>query len=120
MYQRVMGISGTPLRDSFHLGQTDVNDFGRPYAGGFNNYSGFSARGHYGMFSAYLRGEFQHAPSWEGYPLSVAQTLAQNRRLRHLHVGASPRQYDNPSRPHRIGQQLNRSRGLRLSARSRA
>ena len=76
VYQRVMGISGTPLRDSFHLGQTDVNDFGRPYAGGFNNYSGFSARGHYGMFSIYFRGEFQHAPSWEGYPLSVAQTLA--------------------------------------------
>ncbi len=64
-----MGIGGTPLRDSFHLGQTDINDFGRPYAGGFNSYSGFSARGHYGMFSVYFRGEFQHAPSWEGYPL---------------------------------------------------
>jgi Capsule assembly protein Wzi len=76
VYERVMGMSGTPLRDSFHLGQTDINDFGRPYAGGFNNYSGLSVRGHYGMFSAYLRGEFQHAPGWEGYPLSVAQTLA--------------------------------------------
>ena len=77
VYQRVMGIAGTPLRDSFHLGQTDINDFGRPYAGGFNSYSGFSTRAHYGMFSLYLRGEFQHAPSWEGYPLSVAQTLAE-------------------------------------------
>jgi hypothetical protein len=77
VYQRVMGIAGTPLRDSFHLGQTDINDFGRPYAGGFNSYSGFSTRGHYGMFSLYLRGEFQHAPSWEGYPLSLAQTLAE-------------------------------------------
>ena len=76
VYERVMGISGTPLRDSFHLGQTDVNDFGRPYAGGFNNYTGLSARGRYGMFSAYVRGEFQHAPGWQGYPLSVAQTLA--------------------------------------------
>ncbi len=76
VYQRVMGIAGTPLRDSFHLGQTDINDFGRPYAGGFNSYSGFSTRAHYGMFSLYFRGEFQHAPSWEGYPLSVAQTLA--------------------------------------------
>ncbi len=76
VYERVMGMGGTPLRDSFHLGQTDINDFGRPYAGGFNSYSGFSARGHYGMFSIYLRGEFQHAPSWEGYPLSLAQTLA--------------------------------------------
>ena len=75
-YERVMGMSGTPLRDSFHLGQTDVNDFGRPYAGGFNSYTGLSAHGHYGMFTVYLRGEFQHAPSWEGYPLDLAETLA--------------------------------------------
>jgi hypothetical protein len=76
VYQGVMGIAGTPLRDSFHLGQTDINDFGRPYAGGFNSYSGFSARGHYGMFSIYFRGEFQHAPSWEGYSLPLSETLA--------------------------------------------
>ncbi len=76
VYERVMGIGGPALRDSFHLGQTDINDFGRPYASGFNNYSGFSARAHYGMFSAYFRGEYQHAPSWEGYPLNVAETLA--------------------------------------------
>jgi hypothetical protein len=76
VYQLVMGIGGTPLRDSFHLGQTDINDFGRPYASGFNSYTGLSARGHYGMFSVYFRGEFQHAPSWEGYPLDLAETLA--------------------------------------------
>jgi Capsule assembly protein Wzi len=76
VYQGVMGIAGTPLRDSFHLGQTDINDFGRPYAAGFNSYSGFSARGHYGMFSVYFRGEFQHAPSWEGYSLPLSETLA--------------------------------------------
>ena len=76
VYERVMGIGGTPLRDSFHLGQTDINDFGRPYASGFNNYTGLSARAHYGMFSVYFRGEFQHAPSWEGYGLSLAETLA--------------------------------------------
>ena len=29
-YTTVRGISGTPLRDSFHLGSTFVNDFGRP------------------------------------------------------------------------------------------
>ncbi len=76
VYERIMGVSGTPLRDSFHLGQTDINDFGRPYTGGFNNYTGASARAHYGMFSAYLRAEYQHAPAWEGYPLAVAQVLA--------------------------------------------
>jgi Capsule assembly protein Wzi len=76
VYERVMGIGGTPLRDSFHLGQTDINDFGRPYASGFNNYTGLSARGRYGMFSVYFRGEFQHAPSWEGYSLPLSETLA--------------------------------------------
>jgi hypothetical protein len=76
VYERVMGIGGTPLRDSFHLGQTDINDFGRPYASGFNSYTGLSARGHYGMFSIYFRGEFQHAPSWEGYNLDLSETLA--------------------------------------------
>ena len=79
VYQRVMGIGGTPLRDSFHLGQTDINDFGRPYASGFNNYSGFSARGHYGMFSIYFRGEFQHAPSWEGYPSEPGRDIGGHR-----------------------------------------
>jgi hypothetical protein len=76
VYQGFMGIAGTPLRDSFHLGQTDVNDFGRPYASGLNSYSGFSTRAHYGMFSVYFRGEFQHAPSWEGYSLPLSETLA--------------------------------------------
>ncbi len=76
VYQGVMGIAGTPLRDSFHLGQSDINDFGRPYASGFNSYTGFSTRAHYGMFSMYFRGEFQHAPSWEGYSLPLAETLA--------------------------------------------
>jgi len=41
-YTVMRGISGTPLRDSFHLGATIVNDYGRPYANGFNNYSGAS------------------------------------------------------------------------------
>jgi hypothetical protein len=76
VYQRVLGIGGTPLRDSFHLGQTDINDFGRPYASGFNSYSGLSLKANYGMFSLYLRGEFQHAPGWEGYNLNLAETLA--------------------------------------------
>jgi Capsule assembly protein Wzi len=76
VYQGFMGIAGTPLRDSFHLGQTDVNDFGRPYASGLNSYTGFSTRGHYGMFSFYFRGEFQHAPSWEGYSLPLSEVLA--------------------------------------------
>lgn len=76
VYERAMGIAGTPLRDSFHLGQTDINDFGRPYAEGFNNYTGGSAMARYGRFSMYFRGEYQHAPGWPGYSLDLAQRLS--------------------------------------------
>lgn len=34
-YTRGMGVSGTTLRDSYHLGQTINNDYGRPYESGF-------------------------------------------------------------------------------------
>jgi hypothetical protein len=76
VYTRIMGISGTPLRDSFHLGQTDINDFGRPYAAGVNSYTGFSALAQYGRFSMYFRGEYQHAPGWAGYSYPLAYQLA--------------------------------------------
>ena len=36
VYERAMGITGQTLRDSYHLGQTIVNDYGRPYQPGFN------------------------------------------------------------------------------------
>ena len=29
-YSTVRAISGTPLRDSYHLGSTIINDYGRP------------------------------------------------------------------------------------------
>ena len=32
VYSVARAISGTPLRDSFHLGSTVINDYGRPYA----------------------------------------------------------------------------------------
>jgi hypothetical protein len=76
VYTNLRGISGTPLRDSFHLGQTIVNDYGRPYQEGFNNYSGFSARGEAGRFSLYFRGEYQHAPSAAGYSQALAEYLS--------------------------------------------
>ncbi|HWF66468.1 MAG TPA: capsule assembly Wzi family protein [Acidobacteriaceae bacterium] len=76
LYERAMGIAGTPLNDSYHLGQTIINNYGRPYAEGFNNYMGFSARATSGPFGLYVRGEYQHAPSADGYPPLLAQTLA--------------------------------------------
>lgn len=76
VYSRADGIAGTPLRDSFHLGQSIVNDYGRPYEQGFNAMNGFSAAGSKGRFSVYARGEYQHAPGAAGYNQVLATQLA--------------------------------------------
>ncbi len=78
VYSRFLGISGTPLRDSFHLGQTIVNDYGRPYQHGFNNLEGFSTSMGAGRFDFYFRGEYQHAPAALGYSLDLAEMLSEN------------------------------------------
>lgn len=70
------GISGTPLRDSYHLGSTMVNDYGRPYENGFSNYTGAGGYAFFGPFTLYLRGELQDAQSATGYSASLYQTLA--------------------------------------------
>jgi hypothetical protein len=76
VYSAARGIGGTPLRDSYHLGSTIVNDYGRPYENGFNNYSGASGYASAGRFLLYARGEFQGAPSAAGYSTALAQALA--------------------------------------------
>jgi hypothetical protein len=76
VYTRLMGISGTPLRDSYHLGQTINNDYGRPYESGFNNITGFSTITEAGRFSLYVRGEYQHAPSAAGYSQAFSEELS--------------------------------------------
>jgi hypothetical protein len=75
-YTAVRGIVGTPLRDSFHLGSTIVNDYGRPYAKGLNSYTGASGYASAGRFLLYARGEFQTAPSSAGYSSALATQLA--------------------------------------------
>lgn len=62
IYARGLQIAGQPLNDSAHLGQTLVNDYGRPYGRGFNALSGFAAYALKGRFSLNVRGEYQHAP----------------------------------------------------------
>jgi Capsule assembly protein Wzi len=76
MYSVERGISGTPLRDSYHLGSTIINDYGRPYQAGFNDYSGASGYASAGRFLIYARGEVQAAPSGPGYSPGLAQVLA--------------------------------------------
>jgi hypothetical protein len=70
-------IGGTVLRDSWHLGQTFNNDYGRPYSNGLNSYDGFSTLTEFGPFSLHVRGEYQHAPSYEGYSFALATELAE-------------------------------------------
>ncbi|NYF81166.1 capsule assembly Wzi family protein [Granulicella arctica] len=95
-YTRILGISGTPLRDSFHLGQTITNDYGRPYEQGFNPISGFSTRSQAGRFALYFRGEYQHAPSAPGYSQSLANDLA---TIDAAPISSNPNQATIPSGP---------------------
>ena len=76
VYTRLSGIHGPILNDSFHFGQTIVNDYGRPDEPGFDNLSGFSAEARSGRFSLYVRSEYQHAPGATGYSPAVAAQLA--------------------------------------------
>ena len=83
-YTRVRSISGSPLRDSYHLGSTIVNDFGRPYEGGFNEYTGASGFFTMGRVALYARGEFQGAASAAGYSPALAQTLSNVDRVLYI------------------------------------
>jgi len=76
VYARVTNISGPPLRDGYHFGQTIINDYGRPYGEGFNSVDGFTSHAEAGPFAFYVRGEYQHAPAVGSEPLSVLQAIA--------------------------------------------
>jgi hypothetical protein len=97
VYTVIRGIGGLPLRDSYHLGQSIVDDYGRPYESGFNNYSGFSARAEAGRFSLYWRGEFQHAPSAAGYSGPLAAFLSNT--VDGVPFATNPRQETIPEGP---------------------
>jgi hypothetical protein len=96
VYTRLGGVSGTPLNDSFHLGQTIVNDYGRPYQQGFNAISGFSSRSEAGRFALYFRGEYQHAPDAPGYSQSLSSRLS---NIDGISLTANPAQATLPSGP---------------------
>jgi membrane-associated phospholipid phosphatase len=81
VYTRVTDISGKPLTDGYHFGQTIVNDYGRPYQEGINNVTGVSGWGTDGPFVGYFRGEYQHAPSASPLPATALQAIAQEDRL---------------------------------------
>jgi Capsule assembly protein Wzi len=76
-YTRFRGVAGTTLNDSYHLGQTIFNDYGRPYQSGFNNITGASTTNEWGRFSLYVRGEYQYAPAAAGYSPQLASQISQ-------------------------------------------
>jgi hypothetical protein len=75
-YTRQQYMSGSPVNDSYHFGQTLVNDDGRPYEGGYNQFSGFQAHAQYVRFTLDVRGEVQHAPGRAAYPLAATELIA--------------------------------------------
>lgn len=76
LYAGVAEIAGPPLNDSYHFGQTIINDYGRPYQRGFSSYDGLSSYATAGRFAIYMRGEFERAPSAPAYPLSAREAIA--------------------------------------------
>jgi hypothetical protein len=76
LYTRFTGISGTPLRDSYHFGQTLVDDYGRPYGKGANAIAGFTTRSEAGPFAIYFQGEYQYASSIAPYNATAQQVIA--------------------------------------------
>jgi hypothetical protein len=75
VYTNVTGISGQPLADSFHFGQTIINDYGRPYEEGLNSADGFSAWATEGHLVVYVHAEYQHAPSAPALSASARQFI---------------------------------------------
>jgi membrane-associated phospholipid phosphatase len=77
LYSRTEHISGMPLTDGYTFGQTQINDFGRPYGEGWSTVNGFSAYATTGHLVAYVRGEEQSAPSIPAYSLATRQIVQQ-------------------------------------------
>ncbi len=75
VYLRLTDISGPPLTDGYHFGQTIYNNFGQPFQQGFNTVAGFSGWATYGRWVVYARGEFQHAPSGPENSTSVQNAI---------------------------------------------
>ena len=76
LYMRSLGISGKPLTDNEHFGQTVLNDFGRPSQEGYNAVAGASGWASAGPFVIYTRGEYQSAPSAPPIPVAAQNYIS--------------------------------------------
>jgi Capsule assembly protein Wzi len=75
LYSRTEYISGLPIRDGYHFGQTQINDFGRPYGKGWNTVNGFSTYSTWGRWVGYFRGEWQASAGIPALSLQARQTI---------------------------------------------
>lgn len=100
-YVRTMINGGGPvLRDSYHLGQSYINDYGRPYGEGFNTYDGASYLAEWWRFSFHARAEYQGSAKREGYSQALFNQLslidqilpASNPRQDTIPLGNTPRE----------------------------
>jgi len=90
VYARTVSISGPPLTDGYHFGQTVSYDFGRPFERGTNGQAGGSFSASAGPLTLYIRAEYQHAPSASAPSDSVVNLIASRDRVPALEVPAGP------------------------------
>jgi membrane-associated phospholipid phosphatase len=76
IYSRSLGISGEPLTDNLHFGQTLLNDYGRPYEQGFSATDGASGWTAMGPFVIYARGEYQSTGPAPSVPRSALDFIS--------------------------------------------
>jgi membrane-associated phospholipid phosphatase len=90
VYARAVSISGPPLADSFHFGQTVAYDFGRPFERGTNGQAGGSFSAAAGPLAIYARAEYQRAPSAPALTDGVRNFIAQVDQLDLSQVRSGP------------------------------
>jgi hypothetical protein len=74
--QRGAEIVGRPLTDGYHFAETIVDDYGRPFGQGENDYTGFSFRATAGSFASYGRADMQRVPSAASPDVAAQQAIA--------------------------------------------
>ncbi len=76
VYARSTTIVGSPLTDGYHFAETIVDDYGRPFGQGENNYTGVSFHAAAGSFAAYVSAEVQRVPFDAAPDATVQQAIA--------------------------------------------
>src|SRR5467141_1355026 len=90
VYARAVSISGPPLTDNYHFGQTVAYAFGRPFERGTNGQAGGSFSAAAGPVSLYVRAEYQHAPSAPAPSAAIVNFISQADLVPIFQVPAGP------------------------------